>query len=223
MRVRTRGFSKAFGLFVQERRAAAGQTQVEFAARLGISSSYVAEMEAGVVPPLERIDAMAVSAGEDAADWLTRASADSPSGGPPMSADTRRLTRLPVRGTVMGDGRIALEEPANEDQIVYLDCSVLQAAMASYIVRVASDSGFPIAARGDIVGVYRSTTARPGDLVVVEGEGDQWLLRYLGRQQGHPQLAFVNPSHPAPPDGLAIIGRATWVVREATTIRRFGR
>lgn len=227
MRVRTRGFSEAFGAFVQQRRAAAGQTQLQYAARLGISSSHLAEIEAGVVPPLDRVDRMASNAGEDPAEWLLYATRHSPeveSAAPPIIADARSfVSRLPVAGTLGANGRIVMDEPTNEDEIRYVDCTVLQAAAASYVVRVLGDTAFPIIVCGDVVGVREVTTARPGHLVVVEGAGDKWLLRYTGRERGRAKLTFVNPSHPAPPDGLEIVGRAVWIVRDAEAMRRFGR
>lgn len=226
--------SDAWARFIRAKRTAADKTITAYAVMLRVSPSYLGQLEQGVRPTPARLKRMVQTAGENPAEWFAAAGYTEsmiPPGQSTVVVSDQPLpslqelvgARVPIAGTIEADGRIVMDQPANAGAIRYLDCTVLQAAAASYVVRAVGDTAFPIIVCGDVVGVRELTTARPGDLVVVEGADDKWLLRYTGREQARPKLAFVNPSYPAPPDGLAIVGRAVWIVREADAIRRFGR
>lgn len=222
--------------FVRAKRTAAGNTIIGFAVVLRISPSYLGQLEQGVRPTPARLKSMAENAGDNPVEWFTAAGYSEsmiPPGSktvvvsdqPVLNPQQLAVTRLPEIGMVVLDGRIVIDEDADPDQVIYLDCSALQAATASYILRVLSDAAFPIITVGDLIGVQDGNTARPGEVVVVEGAGDKWLLRYHGRQQACRRFSFVNPIWPAQLEGiqLEIVGRVMWIMRGIEVIRRFRR
>jgi len=219
MRVNRRGFSEAFGAFVQQRRAATGQTQLQYAARLGISASHLAEIEAGVIPPLNRVDRMAQKAGEDPTEWLAVANLEGEAA-PPSNPGSAQTATLPVQAEVHGGGLLYM---LGEEQVRDFHCFVEQSMADSRLI-VKGDAAYPAFAAGDLVAIQKATKASPGDIVLVEGPEDQkTLVRYLGHRQGHPTFCRLNKLYPPIEEEARIIGVATWLFRGASGIRDFGR
>jgi len=73
-RVRSRRkFSPKWGEWLRENRLRVGDSQVERAGRLGISPSYLSQMEHGIVPEKAVVERLATTLGDDPAEWLAAA------------------------------------------------------------------------------------------------------------------------------------------------------
>jgi SOS-response transcriptional repressor LexA len=192
MRVRRRSFSEEFGRFVQEKRREAGETQIRFAPRLGVSPSYLAQIEQGVVPPADRVSQMAEGFGDDPALWLAAAGYESTSNSIRVETPT---TPRAIRVENVADYKLTAAEAslpvlallkrgvvtfARKDEAPKLACRSEDAADADYIVCVEGDGGLePDVRAGDHLLVRKSHTARRGQLVVAQ-VGNKVIVREYG-------------------------------------------
>ncbi len=125
---------------------------------------------------------------------------------------TRRRTR--VRGTV----EAGFPSPAEEELVdtLSLDDLLIQNREASFLLRVSGDSmtGAGIMP-GDMVIVDRGRTAKSGDIVIAEVDG-QWTMKFLRKRGENVVLVPANPKYQPirPKSQLTIAGVVTAVVRK---------
>ena len=114
MRESERSFHPGFGQFVRLRRTALGMDKTEFALRVGVSPSYLREIEKGLAPGPSRIRAMAQGLGEESREWLAAAGIspddsipEQPSSVPESNYVTAIVgaARHPL-GMILSDGRV---------------------------------------------------------------------------------------------------------------------
>ncbi|NIM04528.1 MAG: helix-turn-helix domain-containing protein [Armatimonadetes bacterium] len=226
-----RWFSPEFGSWLRERRGS--KRQIEYAALLRISPSYLSQMEAGLVPGREVLTQMAQAAGEEPRLWLVAAGherkSDMPSDSHARVAETPgtyaagpSTAGLPIKGILRG-GSIC--EPAEGKSGEVFACLTEHAVSADYVVRVEDDSLYPLMLDGDHVAVRKVRAVQPGQIVVAQAGDKKVMKRYGGRKSGQLILQEINPTYPAPSHapGIKILGIAVWVHREQETLRRFGR
>lgn len=192
MRVRQRSFSEEFGRFVQEKRREAGETQIRFAPRLGVSPSYLAQIEQGVVPPADRVSQMAEGFGDDPALWLAAAGYEGISNSIRVETPTapRAIQVEPLAEKQLTAGKASLPVLAllkrgsvtfvRKNEAPKLTCRPEDAAAADYVLRIEGDGGLePDVRAGDYLLVKRARSARRGQLVVAQ-VGDKVVVREFG-------------------------------------------
>ena len=123
-------------------------------------------------------------------------------------------SRTRVRGTV----EAGFPSPAEEELVdtLSLDEMLIQNREASFLLRVTGDSmtGAGIMP-GDMVIVDRGQTAKNGDIVIAEVDG-QWTMKYLRKRGENVTLVPANPKYQPirPKNELTIAGVVTAVVRK---------
>ncbi len=206
MRVRRRSFSEEFGRFVQEKRLEAGETQIRFAPRLGVSPSYLAQIEQGVVPPADRVSQMAEGLGDDPEPWLAAAGHEGISN--PTGVGTP-LVPGAIRAETLADKHLTATEAslpvlallkrgtvtfAKKDDAPKLACRPEDAAAADYVIRVEGDGGLePDVRAGDYLLVKKARSARRGQLVVAQVGNKRLVREYGGRTRSGTVLKPRNP------------------------------
>lgn len=119
---------------------------------------------------------------------------------------------------VLGTVEAGFPSPAEEELVdsLSLDDFLVKNRQASFLLKVSGDSmsGAGIIA-GDLVIVDRSRTARNGDIVIAEVDGD-WTMKYLKKSAGGVVLVPANPNYKPikPKNELKIAGVVTAVVRK---------
>lgn len=134
---------------------------------------------------------------------------------------TRRMC-LPAqrcwRITMLGVVEAGFPSPAEEALLdtMTLDDYLITKREASYILRVKGDSMVNAGILpGDMVIVERTTSARDGDIVIAEVDG-QWTMKYLRKQGGRVSLEAANPAYQpiAPHQELRIAAVVRAVIRK---------
>jgi SOS regulatory protein LexA len=122
----------------------------------------------------------------------------------------------PVR--VLGTVEAGFPSPAEEELIdtLSLDDLLIQNRDATFLLKVSGDSmsGAGILP-GDMVLVDKGRTARSGDIVIAEVDG-QWTMKYLRKRGDSVTLLPANPKYQPikPKNELKIAGVVTAVVRK---------
>ncbi len=122
----------------------------------------------------------------------------------------------PVR--LLGTVEAGFPSPAEEELVdtLSLDELLIQNREATFLLKVSGDSmtGAGIMP-GDMVIVDKGQTARSGDIVIAEVDG-QWTMKYLRKRGGTVTLLPANPKYRpiTPKDELKIAGIVTAVVRK---------
>lgn len=170
MRIKQRRFSEEFGQFVQAKRSAAGETQIRFSARLGVSPSYLAQIESGVVPPVARVGRMAEGLGEDPAPWLEAAGY----GGVGMVLEEAvrppEIDRtIPRLGTIREHGILEIEGKEGEPG------SVMPERFAVVMGSASPRSAFQT---GDVL-VFREAGTAPRNARVMVQEAESGIRRFV--------------------------------------------
>jgi phage repressor protein C with HTH and peptisase S24 domain len=215
MRVRARGFNEAFGRFVQGRRQASGETQIRFAARAGVSSSYLAQIEQGVIPPMERVRCMVQSLGEDLAEWLAAAGYALPEG---VSEASTPYPARPSDGLIPVVGEAKAASAVNPEQISgewfpVLDDHAERADAG--VARVQGYSMSPGLLPGDYIGLSATRQPVKGDIVLARRGEESLLKRFVGRRGRRLRLESDNPAYPrVEADDIEIIGVVVWSHRD---------
>lgn len=123
-------------------------------------------------------------------------------------------TNIAVLGTV----EAGFPSPAEEELIdtISLDELLIQNREASFLLKVSGDSmtGAGIMPH-DMVIVDRGRTAKSGDIVIAEVDG-QWTMKYLRKRGDSVALVPANPKYKPvrPKQELKIAGVVTAVVRK---------
>jgi len=122
----------------------------------------------------------------------------------------------PVR--VLGTVEAGFPSPAEEELVdtMSLDDLLIQNREASFLLKVSGDSmtGAGIMP-GDMVIVDKSQTAKSGDIVIAQVDGE-WTLKYLRKRGEHVSLIAANPKYQPikPKNELKIAGVVTAVLRK---------
>ncbi|MCI6739987.1 MAG: XRE family transcriptional regulator [Bacteroidales bacterium] len=156
---------------LKELRKAAGLSQAQLSARVGVSQQAVGKWENGKSSPdPDTLTALAKLLGVSTDDLLGKASA-------PSFSLPYAQTGIPVVGTVRaGYGALAYEEDYGTEL-----ASVKDPSSYFYLV-VKGDSMEPRIREGDLALVHKQPTLDSGDLgVLIYGEGEGTLKRYLVR------------------------------------------
>ena len=156
---------------LKELRKAAGLSQAQLSARVGVSQQAVGKWENGKSSPdPDTLTALAKLLGVSTDDLLGKAPA-------PSFSLPYAQTGIPVVGTVRaGYGALAYEEDYGTEL-----ASVKDPSSYFYLV-VKGDSMEPRIQEGDLALVHKQPTLDSGDLgVLIYGEGEGTLKRYLVR------------------------------------------
>ena len=156
---------------LKELRKAAGLSQAQLSARVGVSQQAVGKWENGKSSPdPDTLTALAKLLGVSTDDLLGKAPA-------PSFSLPYAQTGIPVVGTVRaGYGALAYEEDYGTEL-----ASVKDPSSYFYLV-VKGDSMEPRIREGDLALVHKQPTLDSGDLgVLIYGEGEGTLKRYLVR------------------------------------------
>ncbi len=156
---------------LKELRRAAGLSQAQLSARVGVSQQAVGKWENGKSSPdPDTLTALAKLLGVSTDDLLGKAPA-------PSFSLPYAQTGIPVVGTVRaGYGALAYEEDYGTEL-----ASVKDPSSYFYLV-VKGDSMEPRIQEGDLALVHKQPTLDSGDLgVLIYGEGEGTLKRYLVR------------------------------------------
>ena len=156
---------------LKELRKAAGLSQAQLSARVGVSQQAVGKWENGKSSPdPDTLTALAKLLGVSTDDLLGKAPA-------PSFSLPYAQTGIPVVGTVRaGYGALAYEEDYGTEL-----ASVKDPSSYFYLV-VKGDSMEPRIQEGDLALVHKQPTLDSGDLgVLIYGEGEGTLNRYLVR------------------------------------------
>ena len=156
---------------LKELRKAAGLSQAQLSARVGVSQQAVGKWENGKSSPdPDTLTALAKLLGVRTDDLLGTAPA-------PSFSLPYAQTGIPVVGTVRaGYGALAYEEDYGTEL-----ASVKDPSSYFYLV-VKGDSMEPRIREGDLALVHKQPTLDSGDLgVLIYGEGEGTLKRYLVR------------------------------------------
>jgi SOS regulatory protein LexA len=119
---------------------------------------------------------------------------------------------------VLGTVEAGFPSPAEEELVdtLSLDELLIQNREATFLLKVSGDSmsGAGILP-GDMVIVDKGQTAKSGDIVIAEVDG-QWTMKYLRKRGGSVMLLPANPKYkPIKPETeLKIAGVVTAVVRK---------
>jgi SOS regulatory protein LexA len=119
---------------------------------------------------------------------------------------------------VLGTIEAGFPSPAEEELVdtLSLDDLLIQNREATFLLKVSGDSmtGAGILP-GDMVLVDRSRTAKSGDVVIAEVDG-QWTMKYLRKRGNNVTLLPANPKYQpiTPKEELRIGGVVTAVVRK---------
>ena len=122
----------------------------------------------------------------------------------------------PVR--VLGTVEAGFPSPAEEELVdtLSLDELLIQNREATFLLKVSGDSmtGAGIMP-GDMVIVDRGQTAKSGDIVIAEVDG-QWTMKFLRKRGTNVMLLPANPKYKpiTPKNELKIAGVVTAVVRK---------
>jgi phage repressor protein C with HTH and peptisase S24 domain len=217
MRRSERSYSPEFGQFVRRRREALGHRPIEFALRAGISPAYLSQIEHGLVPGRERVEAMANALGEIVSDWLAAAGAveslPSHAPAPPESEVSGPYTpvpsdaKLPVLGTLRA-GEVVMAE---EEHAEFMPCLAEHAAVADFVVRVEGWSMVPKLEPGDFIAVKRGRVPIPGDIVVAKRDDTIYIKRFVRRTKEGPLLRSDNPEYgEIQGRDISILGVVVW-------------
>ena len=156
---------------LKELRKAAGLSQAQLSARVGVSQQAVGKWENGKSSPdPDTLTALAKLLGVSTDDLLGKVPA-------PSFSLPYAQTGIPVVGTVRaGYGALAYEEDYGTEL-----ASVKDPSSYFYLV-VKGDSMEPRIREGDLALVHKQPTLDSGDLgVLIYGEGEGTLKRYLVR------------------------------------------
>ena len=156
---------------LKEFRKAAGLSQAQLSARVGVSQQAVGKWENGKSSPdPDTLTALAKLLGVSTDDLLGKAPV-------PSFSLPYAQTGIPVVGTVRaGYGALAYEEDYGTEL-----ASVKDPSSYFYLV-VKGDSMEPRIREGDLALVHKQPTLDSGDLgVLIYGEGEGTLKRYLVR------------------------------------------
>lgn len=127
-----------------------------------------------------------------------------------------RSMALPVK--VLGTVEAGFPSPAEEElaDTLSLDELLIQNRDATFLLKVSGDSmsGAGILP-GDMVLVDRGRSARSGDIVIAEVDGE-WTMKYLRKRGENVALVPANPNYKPirPKSELKIAGVVTAVVRK---------
>lgn len=134
--------------------------------------------------------------------------------------DTGRLLpgsiARPIR--LLGTIEAGFPSPAEEElrDTISLDDMLIQNRQATYLLKVSGDSmsGAGIMP-GDMVIVDRSRSAKSGDIVIAQVDGE-WTMKYLRKTAGAVVLVPANPKYKPikPKTELKVAGVVTAVVRK---------
>jgi repressor LexA len=119
---------------------------------------------------------------------------------------------------ILGTVEAGFPSPAEEELVdtLSLDELLIQNREATFLLKVSGDSmsGAGILP-GDMVIVDKGQTAKSGDIVIAEVDG-QWTMKYLRKRGGGVMLLPANPKYkPIKPENeLKIAGVVTAVVRK---------
>ncbi len=119
---------------------------------------------------------------------------------------------------VLGTVEAGFPSPAEEELVdtLSLDELLIQNREATFLLKVSGDSmtGAGIMP-GDMVLVDKGRTARSGDIVIAEVDG-QWTMKYLRKRSDNVTLLPANPKYQPikPKNALNIAGVVTAVVRK---------
>ena len=215
-------------------RAALGRTNLslsDIAEKLGVDYMTILRLRQGRRIKPVTIALFAEIVGEDPAELvdiaypelakaIRREPVSIPGAGEPQPLHPS-TARLPVAGTLRGGVLTGAEEEPGE----YMPCLPEHAALADFVVRIEGDSLWPLVLPGDYIAIRKTSTVRPGDLVVVKVGDEQTVVkRFGGRREGKVILESINPIYPPiHAEHAEIVGVAAWVHRTAETVRRFGR
>ena len=156
---------------LKELRKAAGLSQAQLSARVGVSQQAVGKWENGKSSPdPDTLTALAKLLGVSTDDLLGKAPA-------PSFSLPYAQTGIPVVGTVRaGYGALAYEEDYGTELASVKDPS------SYFDLVVKGDSMEPRIREGDLALVHKQPTLDSGDLgVLIYGEGEGTLKRYLVR------------------------------------------
>ena len=156
---------------LKELRKAAGLSQAQLSARVGVSQQAVGKWENGKSSPdPDTLTALAKLLGVSTDDLLGKAPV-------PSFSLPYAQTGIPVVGTVRaGYGALAYEEDYGTELASVKDPS------SYFYLAVKGDSMEPRIRAGDLALVHKQPTLDSGDLgVLIYGEGEGTLKRYLVR------------------------------------------
>ncbi len=122
------------------------------------------------------------------------------------------------RVRVLGIVEAGFPSPAEEELLdtMSLDEYLIPNREAAYILRVKGDSMVRAGIQpGDMVIVERTSTARDGDIVIADVDG-QWTMKYFRLRGGEAWLEAANPRYPPirPARELTIAAVVRAVVRK---------
>lgn len=110
---------------------------------------------------------------------------------------------------VLGSIQAGIPSPAEEENldVVSLEGFLISKPEATFIVRVSGDSMIEAGIMpGDMILVERGRSAKPGDIVVAQVDGE-WTLKYFRKKNGKAFLEAANPKYgPIHPKKELMIG-----------------
>lgn len=178
-----------FSALIRSKRRALGLTQAEFASLLGLSASYVHQLEAEkrspselVIKAVQNLDRADVGTAAHLADERSR-----------YQAPAAQNRRIPVLGWAHAGEALDYEEIVGPDYVP-TDCRDAEA----FAVRLEGDSMAPAYEPGDLLVLMPGAVAHAGHLVVVRLSGGGVLFRRLVWRDGHEiRLMALNPAYGA--------------------------
>ncbi|MBI4620609.1 MAG: helix-turn-helix transcriptional regulator [Desulfobacterales bacterium] len=214
---------KSLGTRLKELRLSKKLTQQEFADTSGISQGYLANVEAGRYKPDGDILIRIANKFIINLDWLLTGEGEMEKAvGPPIIAEHQAPYTIPgaipVR-TIPVLGRVPAGFPDQvpvQEIIEYISCPDAQSG--SYALIIKGDSMSPAIKDGDYVLFIPDGNINNGDVIVVNDEwGDSMIKRYRERD-GDILLTSDNPEYPSfsPNEHYRIIGKVVGAWRKIT-------
>ncbi|MFH2011709.1 MAG: S24 family peptidase [Pseudomonadota bacterium] len=191
-------------------------SQRMFAENIGISQSYLSELEQNKKPPSEPILLAIEYRYAIPKDWLLTGEGEKEKiSGPPSIAEPRAPYIPPIPGViplriipVLGRVPAGFPDQIPEQEIIeYIKCPDGQSG--SYALIVKGENMSPTIKDGDYVLFINNGDIKNGDVIVVNNEwGDSMIKRYR-EKEGDILLTSDNPEYPSykPNEQYRIIGK----------------
>ena len=124
---------------------------------------------------------------------------------------------------ILGTVKAGFPSPAEEElaDTISLDDMLIKNREASFLLKVSGDSMSEAGILpGDMVIVDKGCTAKSGDIVIAEVDGE-WTMKYLRKRGNQVSLVPANPKYKIikPENELRIAGVVTSVVRQYKSSR----